>query len=205
MKNLVSSLFLFIFYNGFSQHPIFEIDNFDAFDFPNSYRKDTRNELDKFVGTWKYEDTRTTKSFTIILKKAVQVYGDYPDSSLYEDIIYGDYKYFAFGMEVINTLPNLTNSSMNSYDHSIVGNIIYLPFRHPVCSDCAPSERRLNLVFIDSERSYMSAFILLRHRIVFGVEKLEALVYARGSILPDDDSPTNLRVPYGEYTLKKVQ
>ena len=95
---------------------------------------------------------------------------------------------------------------MSPYDHTIVGNFIYLPYRHPVCSDCAPSERRLSLVFIDMERPYLHSSIILRHRILFGVEKLEAILYSEeGVLLPEEDSPIEPRVPFGSYTLKKVQ
>jgi len=205
MKNIVLPLFLLVFYNCFSQNPVFPLDDYSVDEFPGAYRKDTQNELDKFVGTWKYEDTRTNKNFSITLKKVIQIHRSSPVYDWYEDIIYGDYQYSAFGTQIVNTLPNLANASMSPYDHSIIGNTIYMPGRSPKCEDCAPGERRLNLVFIDTERPYMYSFIMLRYRIVFGVEKLEALVYSIGSILPDDDSPTNLRVPYGEYTLKKVQ
>jgi len=206
MKNILLLLFIFFFYNCSAQNPIFAINDYSANDFPGSYRKDTQNDFDKFLGTWKYEDTRTNKSFTITLKKALQIHSRSQVYDFYEDIVFGDYKYSAFGFEVVNTLPDLSNTSMSPYDHSIVGNFILKPDRLPLCSECTQNESRLKLIFIDSQRPYLRSRIVLRHRILFGIEKLEAILYSQeGVLLPEEDSPIEPRVPFGSYTLKKVQ
>ena len=206
MKNILLPLFLLVFYNCFSQNPIFPLDDYSVDEFPGAYRKDTQNDLDKFVGTWEYEDTRTNKSFMITLRKAIQIHRRSQVYDFYEDILFGDYQYKAFGIDVVNTLSNLSNINMNPYDHTILGNIFHSLHRSPLCPDCAPNERRLSLVFIDTERPYLHSRIVLRHKTLFGVEKLEATIYSEeGVLLPEENSPIEPRVPFGSYTLKKVQ
>ncbi len=62
--------------------------------------KDTNNNLNKFVGTWEYEDA--TIKLTVMLQKI----DDYYDNGYYSDVIVGNIIYEENGLEIINTLTN---------------------------------------------------------------------------------------------------
>ncbi len=67
---------------------------------PGLYFKDTNNNLDKFEGTWVYEDTNS--KLKVVLKKV----DDYEYAGFFSDVILGNYIYEENGVEVINTLTN---------------------------------------------------------------------------------------------------
>ncbi|WP_438968582.1 DUF6705 family protein [Nonlabens sp.] len=62
--------------------------------------KDMNNNLNKFEGTWEYQDS--TSKLTVILQKME----DYEVGSALSDVIVGNYIYEENGVEIINTLTN---------------------------------------------------------------------------------------------------
>jgi hypothetical protein len=64
------------------------------------YFKDTNNNLDKFEGTWIYEDA--TRKLTIVLQKKEF----FEIGSPHSDVVIGNYIYEENGVELINTLTN---------------------------------------------------------------------------------------------------
>jgi hypothetical protein len=113
-----------------------------------AYYKDTNNDLDNFVGTWKYTNGAT--SLTIVLqKKEMQNYSD-NSISYYEDILVGGYKYVENGVEKINTLPLPAQNLPDNYDYTIFGNII-LPY-DPQCIQCVQGKKILYAALDDPHR-----------------------------------------------------
>lgn len=62
--------------------------------------KDTDNNLDKFEGTWIYEDG--ISKLTVVLQKVE----NYESAGYFSDMILGNYIYEENGIEIINTLTN---------------------------------------------------------------------------------------------------
>ncbi len=66
--------------------------------------KDTNNNLNKFEGTWEYQDGN--KKLTLMLQKIE----DYEHGGYFSDVIVGNYIYEENGIEIINTLTNPATS-----------------------------------------------------------------------------------------------
>lgn len=107
-----------------AQSPIISIEddsNNDDFTAENAYVKDINNKFNPFFGEWKWEDTATNTSFTIVFSKIEMVYdGDY-----YEDVLIGKYRFIKNGVELFNSL-NLTGVNATTLGNgSIWGKLIY--------------------------------------------------------------------------------
>jgi hypothetical protein len=166
-----------------------------------TYIKDINNEMDKYAGTWQY--THGTDTLTIVIQKKIHVF----DGEYYEDFLSGEYRYVSNGVEVVNTLPvlndpaNINGDNSNIQGRYLINNTIYL-----VCNDCNSNEKRFKLSFWDPERNYLSLSLVLRYLPQsFGTpEKMTATLIDNDSVmLPDENSPTVPRVPYGEYLMVK--
>ncbi|MGV7105575.1 DUF6705 family protein [Flavobacterium sp. U410] len=165
-----------------------------------AYFKDLDNEMDKYVGTWQY--THGTDTLTIVLQKNIHVF----DGEYYEDLLVGEYRFVNNNQEIVNTLPRFSDFSILGRKHLISGrrqiaNNIYL-----VCNDCNSNEKRFMLNFHDPERNYLSLSLVLRYLPQsFGTpERMTATFIDNDSVmLPDENSPTVPRVPYGEYLMVK--
>ena len=181
-----------------AQSPIIALGDYQTELVNGAYLKDINNDLNFFEGTWKYENDNT--SFTISLRKIVQYY----NGSWYEDLLIGDYKYVENGIVIANYLPRLTNPSVNDAQHYITGNFIVNKNQVPRCEECDASDRRFKLSFADPERRYIKCQVILRHFIEDSIEKIKIWLYhSDGGMLPYEDTPTVIRVPYGEYVLVK--
>ena len=95
-----------------AQIPIKSI--YDDTDINGAYYKDTNNDFDKFVGTWKY--TNGITSLTITLQKKAQYHKFHSNGdNYYLDVMVGEYKYIENGVEKINTLPFLSQNFDDPY------------------------------------------------------------------------------------------
>ena len=166
-----------------------------------AYFKDTLGELDKFDGTWVYSNSNI--SLTIILKKKIHVY----DGEYYEDIIVGEYKLIQNNQEIVNTLPTNLLDWDNIDDRNIGGRRFISSEEVVPCVSCDPNEKRLMLYFSDPQRKYLTSTILLLRYVqpTSGEpEKMIAkIVSTQGVIIPDENTPTEPRVPLGEYLMIK--
>ncbi|MDX1774516.1 hypothetical protein DFR65_1234 [Oceanihabitans sediminis] len=197
MKNLLYSLlFTFTALSCKAQNPIISL--FDGNEYlktENAYYKDTYNDFDRFVGTWKFTDGN--EEFTMILKKKVQHQFTYINRTYYEDTMYGEYQYIdENGNELVNTLSNIDNTVTNISEHKIFGSSI-IPYKFlPKCEDCLSDERRLELSITDPNREYLNTNIVLRtipnltNATINDIELKLTLDY---SIIPDG-APTLPRV-----------
>jgi len=160
------------------------------------YYKDTYNDFDKFVGTWKFQSGNTV--FEIKLIKKIMFYSS--SSNNYSDMLVGEYRYVnSAGIEIINTLANL-NFNLQPYKNNIAGKYIR-DENKPV------AERRVQLYFTDPERNYLNREIIVKHHASQGniPETIEIEFTGETSVVPDDNSPTELRVPEQNYILTKVE
>jgi len=169
------------------------------------YYKDTFNDLDKLIGTWKF--TTGSTSLTITLQKKVQQTVYNQDGTYYErDFIVGGYKYIENGVEKINTLPQLAISS-DVYEYYIVGSVIAGP-DSVYCLDCGPNDRIIILGFVDPAR-FIEGYepqMLFKRADSGGIQKLELDFrtisggYEEEGVTPEY---TEYSVPFGKYILIK--
>tara|TARA_R110002012_G_scaffold291564_1_gene486099 strand:+ start:119314 stop:119931 length:618 start_codon:yes stop_codon:yes gene_type:complete len=170
-----------------------------------AYFKDINNEFNKFEGTWVFTEGTTT--FTVALEKKEMVYDGF---KYYYDELFGAYSYITNGVEIVNTFPLITETETD-LDNTRIGAPSIIPNNlYVACNDCLPNERRLQLYFSDPERPYLSVSIILRHiqdADQFGQEaQMTATIVSNGGgMIPNENSPTELRVPYGEYLMVKQQ
>ena len=164
-----------------------------------TYYKDIDNDLEKFVGTWKWQNGNTV--LTIVFEKKTHVLNTL---NKYYDIIKGEYKYEVNGQEILNYLPRLLETSIVGSQHYIYGRLLYDKNDIPKCDECSPFERRLEVTFTDPEREYIPSNIVLRHQTINGVEQLTAILGGSSSYaVTEENLPSQPRVPYGTYVLIK--
>ncbi|QNK77763.1 MULTISPECIES: DUF6705 family protein [Winogradskyella] len=200
MKNILIAVILMTSFACKAQSPIVPLDTYIHNTPEEGYIKDLDNELDKFVGTWKFTSGLT--SLTIELQKLELFY----NGKYYQDLLIGEYKYIENGIEIVNYLPLLDeDSGIIAQGHTINGRQIIPKDRYVSCDDCSDNERRLRLSFHDSERLYLSTSVVLRYLLdETNPEKMTATIYiGHGGMKPTEDSPEVLRVPFGEYTMVK--
>jgi hypothetical protein len=180
-----------------AQSPIVNIDVPRSNTVDGAYFKDLNNEFNKFVGTWIFTDG--TNTLTIKLKKVEMVYNDKD----YEDKLVGEYKYESNGFVIVNTLDNINNQ--NVAKHPISGSSIINIDQSIICDDCDIDERRIKLYFDDSERRYLTSYVILRYlNSEIDPEKMTATSYLHSSIpFPYEGAPGSPRVPYGTYLMEK--
>ncbi|MGB1307680.1 MAG: DUF6705 family protein [Oceanihabitans sp.] len=207
MKNILFILlFAFTFLACKAQNPIISL--YDGTLSPrleNSYYKDTDNDFNRFIGTWKF--TNGLEEFSMILnKKELNVFTNYKNITYYSDYLYGEYQYIdEDGNELVNSLSNITNTSIGVSEHLIFGNG-FIPIRViPRCDDCEAGERRVELSLTDPERDYISIDIILRTVPSItdpSINDLHMIVWRSYSVIPED-APNVSRIPLGEYIFIK--
>ena len=163
-----------------------------------AYYMDEDSLLDPFVGNWVYTDSST--SFTISLKKEIKFY----NFGYYEDFLIGEYKYVKDTVVKISTLHKLDFKYHQQRKHEIDGNYILDNDDSPICNDCIPNEKRVDLDFA-CPFSQLGGNIILQKITVNGQPALKALkkttmyfVLAYGAHSDDE-----MLVPDGEYILIK--
>lgn len=122
-----------------------------------------------------------------------------PETSSYSDMLIGEYRYVDTNNGlIVNTLSNL-QLNLDPYKNNIVGEYIK-DANKPM------PERRVQLDFTDPERSYLNRYIIIKHFAAQGSnpERIEIEFRGETSVVPDENSPTELRVPEQNYTLVKV-
>ncbi|TQD40706.1 DUF6705 family protein [Haloflavibacter putidus] len=169
----------------------------------NIYYKDLNNELDKYEGTWKYQNGST--SFIITLEKIEKHYS--PDFEIYYDLMTGEYQYIENGIEIINTLPQLTQNTSNVHKGNIGGSAIIDKDQILVCEDCAPNEKRVKLYFNDPARDYLNDSMVLQtlqedNPVINQQGKIKVTILG-GEIMIPPNVPPAPRIPYGEYIMLK--
>jgi len=177
-----------------AQSPILPLDYNPLNLVEGAYYKDLNDELTKFTGTWKY--TNGTTSFTIVFQKKAMFFNS--EDNYYEDILIGEYKYIENGVEKVNTLPNLTINYANQYKYNIAGLILYP-------DTIITNPKKIELNFNDPEREYLNRAIRVKYIPAQGTvpAKIEVKWTGNMSVLPNENSPTEIRVPEQDYILEK--
>jgi hypothetical protein len=121
------------------------------------------------------------------------------EGNYYEDTLIGEYKYTVNGVDVINTLNNLNSNYTSQFDYNISGLIIKDQTTQAV------GNRRIELCFNDPERDYLNKSMRIKHIDSPGnlPDKIEIKWTGDAIVLPNENSPINLRVPEQDYTLTK--
>ena len=207
MKNIFNLVILLSIITGYSQSQTFPLRTLGIpFGATNYYLKDTYNDFDQYVGTWKYDNLQTNTSLIIKLKKVVKFYGE--NSAVYVDCLAGEYIYIENNLEIVNTLGNLGQA--DPYYNNIMGYLMISDnTQFPVCLECPEDTMRIKLRFNDPERKYNSGGMHMWHKTeADDTEKIMIELYYDGLGLrfwDHYDDPRTLRVPYGKYTLTKIE
>lgn len=138
------------------------------------YVKDNNNILDKFTGTWVFNQNGTV--FTVTLNKGLMV----PIAGHYRDDIQGKYKYVVNGNTIVDTDNYTGNDSKIRFTFLNYGT------------------ERIALFFYDPERPKIGAKVFLTYSNVGGVETLHWELKVTGYLpqLPGEPSAQlDFRVP----------
>jgi len=176
-----------------AQTPVLSINTHDYGYTNGAYYKDINNDLNKFIGTWKY--TNGTTTLTITLQKKVMLQNTLDSLNFYEDILVGEYKYVENGVEKINTLSQLSQS-WGAYKYNITGNIL------------KNNNNRVDTSFWDPNRDIegMEPRMVFERADAGTIQKLKVKFYtvsgrySEEGIIPPYTSYT---IPFGEYLLVK--
>jgi hypothetical protein len=80
----------------------------------NNYIKDMDNDLDKFVGTWKWTSPTNPNTFFEINFFKKEYYNPSGKNKFYIDVVLGNYKYVDNGVEISNTLNRINPDNISS-------------------------------------------------------------------------------------------
>ncbi|MFT4780527.1 MAG: hypothetical protein ACJAZK_002970 [Psychroserpens sp.] len=165
-----------------------------------THYKDLDNDLNDFVGTWKWQNN---DSIVIIkFQKWEDIYDS--DYNQYEDYLVGAYKFTVNGTIIEDNLSQLNDNSIFILDHYIAGNTILHKGQYPKCENCDDNQRQVFVYFTDPQREYLNSAMVLRYKVEGGIEKMEVVFYSFNyTVQPSIDSPMVNRIPYGNYTFIK--
>ena len=158
------------------------------------YYKDLNNDLDAFVGTWKYQNGNT--SFTISLKKVEQA--ETFGNNITDKLI-GEYRYVENGIEIVNSLPGFNNPSLA--ENNLRGSVFTYAKYFPNCSACDQLKPRIKLIMRDPGRTSILLRLVLQYFSENGQEKLMGFPFIDAIILPLENTET--RIPEQEYIFIK--
>ena len=147
----------------------------------NAYIKDTNNILNKFTGTWQYQ--QNGKIFNINLQKTKIDLDGY-----FKDLLRGNYK-FIFNNVILADTTNYPISDAN-----LTGAILW------------DDPNKVTLFFYDPERPKMSCRVTLTYSHINGVEKIHwnlRLVGLPASRDPNMNPATDFRVPTDVVLVKQ--
>ncbi len=175
---------------------------------PNCYDKDINNDMNKMEGTWMYSNGSTE---IIIKLKKIEHY-QLDSTSTFEDLLVGEYYYMSNGNVIANSLTDFNSTLSSGHFHKIIGNI----FRHRLPSGCIDNstldEIKIQLSIYHPTDEFSFGYIILRHIIENGVEKLEACIYDMTSMSSNYDTSlgaidevddTRIPIPDGFYVFEK--
>ena len=200
MRNLILiTLLLLLTINCRAQSPIINIVDDDGSQINGAYFKDINNLLNPFEGTYIY--TNGSDTFKMVLvKKELQAYNGY-----YEDLIVGEYQYIKNGVQIANTLSEISINYMNQRTHKIDGNFLvgknHIAWK---CPSCSTTELRLRATIQDII-SNKFATLIMRRTTEGGQEVMKInILHISGDILVEGEPvPLEFALPIGEFTLIK--
>jgi len=203
MKTLYFIIGLFITFTSYTQgniEPRYQGYNYGT---DGIYYKDTFNDYDILEGTWVLNDQNIY--FKIVLQKKEYLHQLDSFSDYYTDALVGEYQYAQNGLELINTLGNLSNNYQNPYAYGIGGGYIS-KYGDNTCLNCNSGNIAVHGFL--SEPNCDNApdnYFYMRHFVENGVEKLEVIFNPTSGLYNFDLTNTcpDYTVPYGSYILEK--
>ena len=127
----------------------------------NNYIKDTNNDLDKFVGTWKWISPTNSNTYFEIVYFKVLYWNPNAINNYFEDKVLGNYKYVENGVIITNTLNwNTYNDLYSSTFPAIIGNDVKPQFKDLLInmSDVAKSKTcKADFKIIDLNATILTA------------------------------------------------
>ncbi|MNE18221.1 hypothetical protein D3C80_1112430 [compost metagenome] len=208
-KILTFAACFFIISSCKSQTPILPFDD-QYGEVRGAYYKDVQNFLNQYEGTWLYSQSGTV--LKIVLKKKEMFHENGIAQNFYTDFIVGEYQYIVNGVEIQNTLSNLSINHEEISRYNIYGNIQDRGTKPPTpCPECLPGEMKLLTYYNEPSRRNiegLSSHMVFRRFSENGVTKLKIWFYAYGWTYgtTTDGQPTDIDrylLPYGEYVLTK--
>lgn len=204
MKKIIVTLIIIANLSCNAQTPIVPLSQYYDPQVNSAYFKDTQNDFEQFLGEWKFNSDN--RFFKMKLIKKTMIYSNI--NKLYQDLIIGEYIYKENGIEKVNTINSLLNSSIHPFERNIVGKSILGVNDFPGCNDCSQSEKRIILMFDDPTRNTEGLYgeIELRRVDENGIEKLKLVLRETGNIIiVDDQMPefTSFNLPFGTYILTR--
>ena len=204
MKTTTILLLITFFFKGYSQSPTIDIySNYDD-EINNAYYKDINGLLNKFEGTYVYQNGNQLFKL-VLIKKEMQF-----NSRFYQDMIIGGYQYIdANGVEIANTLANVTVVYPNQLMHFVNGYNLLRNNNRPICSTCFGGELRLSLTMTSPDRStYTKLIIRKMFSLEDNSESLKIFVTPKRagerSYIEGTEPPVLAPLlPTGEYVLQK--
>ncbi|WP_417619968.1 DUF6705 family protein [Oceanihabitans sediminis] len=169
MKHIIITLILACFFSNISiaQSPIYPSQDWSD-EQTNAYYKDLDNEINAFEGTWLYTNGNT--SLKMVLEKQEM----YFNGKYYKDIIIGEYQYIENGVELINTLDDLSLDL--GYSHKIKGSSFVKTCIYVSVSDCIEGEVVLKISIRDAITGHHFGQTQLIKRTIDGQETLKAFM-----------------------------
>jgi len=117
MKKIHLFTTLLIFLSGLvSCQTVADLETAYPINTPNTYYKDIGNNLNRYEGTWIYDDG--VSYIKIVLVKKIK----FPVWQYFEDTLIGGFQYKKNGVEIINTLNDITSSQTHPINYPISGN-----------------------------------------------------------------------------------
>ncbi len=132
--------------------------------------------MDQFEGTWVYNNAGVY--FKIVLEKIVKKNSGY----FFYDTLEGEYQYTVNGNDLVNTFSNPALIS------AIRTPILLKSNWKPLCPDCSPQNRRVDLILAERSRN-LSGGIILRRITVNGKPALQGSVSKGGVATYDPENP----------------
>lgn len=196
MKNIALTLTLFLatlFANlSNAQSPIKNL-NEPEYPVDDAYYKDIDSILNPFVGTWILNNGE--QYLKLVFEKKTMFY----NGSYYEDLLIGEIQYKENGVELVNTLGNLSSNLSHLYHHSIYGNNIR-NYNSPF-ADYTSDNFRIELLM--EEPSGASGLLDVRIAEVNGQPAIQ--IFRRGgeivALSPSDPEPPEAIIPVGFFYL----
>ncbi len=120
MKKYLILLIISVFFSCKAQQTIPMSQDYTDYLKNNNYIKDTNNDLDKFVGTWKWINQTNSNTYFEINFFKVLYWNANNINKFYEDKIFGNYIYVENGVIITNTLTWNTHDNLYSNTFPII-------------------------------------------------------------------------------------
>ena len=187
-----------------AQSPIFPVYGTQSMNKENAYYKDVDNFHDQFVGTWVLNNG--TNYLKVTFKKKSMFYTLLDKN--YVDYLVGEYEYKLNGLTKVNSLTNLNINHNDILDYNLISISKINKDLIPICTDCAASEKRLLMSFLEQpsrdpnwgpEADFVIRRVVENGLVMLKVQFIKTFAGTRIA----SPEVRDFSLPYGDYTLIK--